>query len=312
MSNGKNYRENEGGASLFMIIPTIMLIIGYFIFPYEQYSNPPSWLQIPMFLGLFLLGIGFFLKKYDLGNFFKIFGWFVFSFYWATQPIKMYVTEGGDVFNAVVGVIGVYVLCYLAYHEWLSLVRKERISCLNWIAGASFFAGIIYFGIERTALGEWLTAIVAEHSEWILNSIIGNSSVCGVDIYLDGIYAVSIIFACTALQAMVVFVGMIGALPKVDSKRKILGLLITLVPIYILNLFRNAMVAFLVGKNITSFNIAHNVLSKLGALITLIVLLVILIKLIPEIFDELLCLIDLPKRKGPIEQSLSEIFRRKK
>ena len=94
---------------------------------------------------------------------------------------------------------------------------------------------------------------------------------------------------------------MIGALKKIGWKRKTFGIIITVIPIYFLNLVRNASVVFLVGANITTFNIAHNILAKIGALITLIALLFITFKIIPELFDEINCIIDLPKRKGPIE-----------
>ena len=56
------------------------------------------------------------------------------------------------------------------------------------------------------------------------------------------------------------------------------------------------------AKDITDFNLAHNYIAKIGALITLIVLLFIAIKIIPEILDELYCISDLPKRKGPLEK----------
>jgi len=305
--------ESSRVTFLFILIPTIMLIIVYILYPEPTYSDDLSikLLQVPMFIGLILLGVGFFIKK-TIGIIIKILGWFVFAAYWATQPAIMYLSEDGDIFNAVVCILGVYILCYIAYHEWMSIEKKESISCLNWIAGASSFAGIIYFGIERTALGSWLTEKVAEQSEWVLNTLIGNSDISGTHISLDGSYAVTIIFACTAIQAMVVFIGMIGALPKINLKRRIIGLMITLIPIYILNLFRNAMVAFLVGRDITDFFIAYNVISKIGALITLIILLFIVIKLIPEIFDEIMCLVDLHKRNGPIEKAFKKIFGSKK
>jgi archaeosortase A (PGF-CTERM-specific) len=311
-----NKKESIGVASLFIVIPTLMLIVGYFIYPSELYYEPPAWLQIPMFLGLILLGIGFAIKKQGLGNIFKISGWFVFSFYWATQPAKMYITEGGDVVNAAICIIGVYILCYIAYHEWLCYVRKENVSCLNWIAGAACIAGLIYFGIERTFLAQSLIEEVARESAFVLNTIIGNAELVieagSPNIFLDGHYVVTIIFACTGIQSMVVFVGMIGALPKVDAKRRTIGLLVTVVPIYILNLLRNAMVAFLVGRNITDFNVAHNIISKIGALIALIVLLLIVIKIIPQILDEIMCLVDLHKRNGPIENAVKRVFGRKK
>ena len=95
-------------------------------------------------------------------------------------------------------------------------------------------------------------------------------------------------------------------------KRRIIGLLITVVPIYVLNLFRNALVTFLVGRNITDFNMAHNVISKAGSLAALIILLLLVVKIIPEVLNEILCLVDLHKRNGPIEKSIKSVFGRKK
>ena len=314
MSNTKDTSENKETAILFLIAPTIMLIVGYFIYPPvpETGNIALTLILIPIFLGLILLGIGFLIKEVKVGSEIKILGWIIFAFYWATQPATLYLGEDGDIFNAAVSIIGVYVLFYFAYHEWLSLKRNKKISCLNWIAGASCIAGIIYFSIERTALAPWMIEETAKQSGWVLDLIIGNAEVYGTNIYLDGSYVVTIVFACTAIQAMVLFIGMIVALPNVDMRRRIYGLIITLVPIYILNLFRNAMVAFLVGRDITDFFMAHNVISKSGALITLIILLLIVTKIIPGIFDEIICLTDLHKRNGPIEKSIKKYFGRKK
>jgi archaeosortase A len=296
---------------LFVVIPAVFLIVGNQIFSSEYYHNPPLWLNIPLFFGLLLLFVGFFIKD-RIGNIIRMSGWIVFSFYWATQPLKLYATEGGDIFNAVVCGIGVFVLFYIAYHEWLSFVRKKDISCLKWLAGASAFAGIIYFGIERSFISEWLIERVAEQSAAVLSVFTDGVSISDVNIYMHGVYVVTIIFACTGIQSLVIFVGMIGAIPKIKMKRRVIGLFVTVVPVYILNLFRNALVAFLVGRDITSFNMAHNVIAKAGSLIALIVLLLIVIKIVPEIFDEIICLTDLYKRNGPLEKTLGKILGRKK
>jgi archaeosortase A (PGF-CTERM-specific) len=311
---GKNNQKKESFAiaSLFILIPTIFLINWYYFYPYELPASISVFLQIPMFLGLIFLLFGFFIKKIPIGNFLKIFGWAIFAFYWAAQPSTLYFGEEGDVFNTVVCVIGVYVLFYIAYHEWLSIKRNKNISCLNWIAGASGIAGLIYFVIERTFIADLLIKEVAWESAGVLSLIVSNSYANGNVIFLDGSYVVTIIFACTAIQSMVIFVGMIGALPKIDMKRRIIGLLITIVPIYILNLFRNALVTFLVGRNITDFNMAHNVISKAGSLVALVILLLIVIKIIPEVLDEIMCLVDLHKRNGPIEKAIKSVFGRKK
>jgi exosortase/archaeosortase family protein len=110
---------------------------------------------------------------------------------------------------------------------------------------------------------------------------------------------------------MVIFVGMIWALPKISFEKRLLGTVVTVIPVYILNLLRNAMVVFLVGNDITSFFMAHNVLSKIGSLIALVVLLFIIIKIIPEIFDEIICLTDIYKRNGPIEKMVGKLWSKK-
>ena len=316
MGKTSKQSEDKNTAFLFIIIPTLMLIVGYMFYP------PPYELEvIPIFvppliiIALGLLGTGFFLNKKTVGKQLKILGWMVFAFYWATQPAKLYLTENNDIFNATLCIIGVYVLAYIAYHEWLSIRRNKKISCLNWIAGAAFIAGFIYFGFEITPLSMWLRQVVAAHSGQFLSLVTGETVVVGG---ADNLYisyknaSIYLIFACTAVQAMVIFVGMILPLQKVDIKRKLIGLAITLIPIYILNFMRNAMVVFLMGNDIADFFMAHNVISKIGALVTLIILLLIVVKIIPEILDEIFCLTDLRKRNGPIEKFFKNIIGERK
>ena len=199
--------------------------------------------------------------------------------------------------------VGVYVLIYLGYHEWLSIRRNQYPSCLNWIAGSTFIAGIIYFTIDAgvfPGLREWLIQSVADQSTWLLN-VFGVPAVReGTTILYNGI-SVTIIFACTAIQSLVLFVGMNGALKKIHIKRKLAAIAVTVLPVYLLNIIRNAAVVFLVGQNITSFEMAHNVIFKLLALVALIILLLINFKLVPELYDEIFGIIDLPKRNGPVE-----------
>jgi exosortase/archaeosortase len=81
--------------------------------------------------------------------------------------------------------------------------------------------------------------------------------------------------------------------------------------VYFLNLIRNASVIFLVGGNITSFEIAHNVIFKVLALVALILLLIINFKLAPDLYDEIIGIIDLPKRRGPVELLLGRLVGKK-
>jgi archaeosortase A (PGF-CTERM-specific) len=295
--------KNNGTIVLsFFLVPTIMLLAGYILFPYPTPEFEKQLSLIPLFLGLIFLGVGFFYREKNTASKIKILGWGLFSFFWATMPAFLYLSEGGDLFNAVVCVIGVYVLIYLAYHEWISIQQNNHPSSLNWIAGGTFLAGIIYFTIENGVPGlkEWLIETVAAQSTDVLH-LFGVNAMRDHTLIVYNNAPVNIIFACTAIQSMVLFVGMIGALPHVKLKRKTLGILITVIPIYFLNLIRNAGVVFLVGNNIVPFDIAHNVIGKIGSLLALILLLVITFKITPELYDEIIGIIDLPKRKGPVE-----------
>ncbi len=311
----KKDNKQEKIAFLFILFPIVMLIFGYFIYPFIDLIE--NFLLIPLFLGLILLIFGFLLKDKTLSSYIKILGWIVFSFYWSTQVLPLYIEGDNDIFNGVVCAIGVFVLFYIAYHEWLSLKRDKDISCLNWIAGASAIAGIIYFGIEKSPVAVSLIEIVAKQSAFVLELMIGksitvgNATIEGAPLLQNNSYVVTIIFACTAIQSFVIFVGMICTLPKIDIKRRIIALAVTIIPVYLLNLFRNALVAYLTYNNITDFNVAHNYIAKTGSLVALIILLLIVVKIIPEVLDEIFCLTDLHKRNGPLEKFFKKIWGKK-
>ena len=78
----------------FIIIPTLLLILGYFYYPINPTDNVKFLIQIPIFLGLIFLFIGFLTNKYSYGKILKIFGWIIFAFYWSTQPLSLYANEG--------------------------------------------------------------------------------------------------------------------------------------------------------------------------------------------------------------------------
>jgi archaeosortase A (PGF-CTERM-specific) len=310
MSQKETASNGNKALFMFLLVPAIMLIVGYFIFPCSSSPAEQPIIFIPLFLGLVFLGSGFLLKEKKLGSQLKISGWVLFSFFWALLPCFLYASEGGDIFNSVVCVIGVYIFIYIAYQERLSIQTDKFPSCLNWIAGGTFLAGIIYFTIDSGIfpnLKNGLIELVSTQSNILLNILGINSIRHGSVIFYNDI-PINIIFACTAIQSMVLFIGMIGALSKVDFKRKIFAIALTVIPIYFLNLIRNASVIFLVGGDVTSFHIAHNVLAKAGSLIALIALLFLTFKIVPELYDEILCIFDLPKRKGPVENFFSKLL----
>jgi len=300
-------------ASLFILLPTLYIILGIFVFQYPLQEHIQQLLFIPLFSGLILLCLGSFLPGNHTRNIWlRIIGWIIFSAYWATQPNTLYWGEEQDIVNAFLCIIGIYVLFYLAYHDWYSLKNNKSNSSLQWIAGASSIAGLIYFLFELTPLASWLIEVVAAQSAMLLSLATGENVVLNGPFLSYKLAHIRIIFACTAVQSMVIFIGMMLPLPNVTWKRKTIGLLITVIPVYLLNLVRNALITYLVGINGQDFfGIAHNYIGKGGSLIALIILLFIVIRVVPEVFDHILALTDLPKEIGPIENWIKQVGRRK-
>ncbi|MEM0466954.1 MAG: archaeosortase A [Candidatus Thermoplasmatota archaeon] len=304
-------------ALIFFLLPTGMLCLGFVVFPYPASPESNPLLYVPLFGGLLLLGCGYFWKEPSCASVLKILGWTAFMMFWAFLPSFLYYSEDGDIFNAVVCIVGVYFLMYVAYHEWVSIRQKQYPSCLNWLAGGTFIAGMIYFMFDSSIIPffkKGLIELVAQQSAHLMN-LFGlhatiNPNYPSVILYQNT--SISIIFACTAIQSMVLFIGMLGALSIAPLQRRLLGIVITVIPIYFLNLFRNASVIFLVGNNITDFHLAHNVIAKAGSLIALVVLLFITFKITPQLYDEIMNILRLPKRQGPVENFFKIVWSRRK
>ncbi len=296
-------------ALFFFGIPTIIIIVSHFIMHDLEIFNLIT--TSILFLSLILIGIGYF-KKNDLkrNNLILFVAWFLFAIYWATQPEFLYYKGDGDLVNALFCIVGVYFLSYISYHEYLCYKRNEEIRSLKFLAGATFFSGMLYFVFQKTVIGNFLIKIVAEQTVFFLK-MMGYNVYTGeirtsiintyVPIYFNGIKSVDIILACTGLQSMAVFIGVIGAI-NADNKRKLKAFLYTVPTIYILNLVRNVGVVYGMEVLNIDFYMMHNVIGKLGSLIVLIFLAFLIFNLLPELYQNIMDLFNLPKRKGPIEK----------
>jgi exosortase/archaeosortase family protein len=120
---------------------------------------------------------------------------------------------------------------------------------------------------------------------------------------------ISIILACTAIEAMVIFLGAFVTVeprkdpwtaykkitPRMRSYQKMSGrerkaraLVYTLVPIWVGNLVRNMAIIWLVNNTGMSFDVAHGYIGKGFSFLVLLVLAMVVFDLVPEIYDDLL------------------------
>lgn len=286
-------------------IPTVSLIIGYMLFLAWHDSDTFSLgSSLVLFLGLILLGIGYWKKHHCL----RSSGWVIFALYWATQP--GYFLHIDDLVNSLFTIVGVYFLFYLAYHEYLSHTQNNHPPALDFIAGTTVIAGFSYFLIEKISfLSGFLIKIVADQTAWALQllgynvvaqGIIYNEEI-HVPVTFNGETSVYLILACTGIQSMIIFIGAIAALSHADNHRRWKAFLGTVPIIYFLNIIRNMGVIYGIEVLGYSFAFMHHVVGKIGSLIALIILAFFAFTVLPELYDNIMGLIDLPKRKGPLE-----------
>jgi len=100
---------------------------------------------------------------------------------------------------------------------------------------------------------------------------------------------IEIILACTAIQSMVLFIGLIFAV-NAPVRRKLKAFFLSVPVIYGLNILRNTFVASAYfgqwfGSPLESFYIAHGVIARIGAMIALIVIAYAVFVILPEALD---------------------------
>jgi archaeosortase A (PGF-CTERM-specific) len=289
-----------------------LLLLGHLLFLNTAEETFDALVSIPLFAGLLLLGAGFFMRR-RVCHLVVAAGWLVFGGFWATQPGYLYVKEAGDIVNASLCVAGVFLLFYLGYHAWLSYRRDEEVHALSFITGATFVSGFFYFLIDRLEeLSGVLIKVVADQTVWVMQrfgyDVVAGSIQYGdsvsVPVFFNGWPSVDIILACTGLQSIMIFVGVVVALRDVDRERRLKAFLATVPVIYGLNIVRNVGVIFGVEVLGASFYMMHNIVGKAGSLVALIILAYIAFEILPELYDNIMDLFDLPKREGPVERAL--------
>ncbi len=251
-------------------------------------------------------------------------GWTLFAFHWALTGMNFYHVEEGDWVNAGFSFVSVFVLTYFAYQEMVSRRLGEDNPSLRFAAGAVFIAATVWYAFLRVQpLSEWIIEVVAAQTAWLLGAF-GQSVELGVDgrtgfvsaiTYVDQpipVRTVIIILACTAIQSMMIFVAAALAVAKADWGRRFTVIAVTVPVVYVLNLFRNVIIIWMwEGRSIeralglsseATFSLAHNWIGKGGSLIALVVIALFMFRVLPEVVHAVIGLLDLPRRRGPIER----------
>jgi exosortase/archaeosortase family protein len=326
----------------------------------QRYGPITAALDLILFIGMGFLGAGWFKYSKPIGHRLVMVGWQLFGLYWLFQipmhfanddPINLMFLGGGIAFFSVLG-----------YHEHLSIRWNEQHRGLKFMTGATFVTGFIYFilakdpalvyfftggdleAVMRYSLGYKLIYMVANQSAELANFLFNYntfpfglefSPLEGISVPIentgsDTIGGISLILACTGIEAMAMFFGAIvsvryekdpwASFRKVPKRAKwykrigarrraILAFMVTIPVIYVLNLVRNAYIIHFIRQStftqladrlgMDEFTLLHGVLFKIFAFVILIVLAIAIFDIIPELHSSIMKLFELPTRNAP-------------
>ena len=324
-------------------------------------------IDIPLFLGIGLLGFGFVQKPW--ARRLTMLGWLVGALYAGLWAQDLFYGAASDYVNYAFSLLFGVLFVYLAYHEWLSILRGVNNAPVRFLS-VSFFVGAgAYFLIDKIqAIRLWLIHVVSDHTKWMLD-LFGQGDKAGLvfivdeadnkspttffypdqycepyasnedgsrsevgrycaenDLYVpahdatvpdtwwgellhfapDGdhrILPVSIVLACTALQSIMVFVGLFAG-TTASLRRKVYASLIVGSVVYVLNLVRNTGIIWFYGQGHASFWIMHDAIGKGGSLLAMVAIAFGVFRYFPEFLQALFGVLDLVERDGPIERFL--------
>jgi len=263
------------------------------------------------FLALLMLGIGFFWKD-NRCHLVRAMGWTGLALYWVTKAAP-YLAEN-DWVNGLGAAMALPIFLFLAFHEYRSYQWEEEYHPLRFVTGAMFIAGMAYLIIGNVpVVPEFLIGVVAEQSVWLANLFgydFGILYITPESAPLTGHGTnISIVLECTAIQALLVAGSFLFG-SRGDPKKRTMIFALFVPVIWITNLIRNVLVMTLVADNgIDYFEFAHHYIGKTMSLIVLIVLILIAFWKVPELYEDINGLFDLPWRNKPKHDYLQFVGR---
>jgi archaeosortase A (PGF-CTERM-specific) len=215
-------------------------------------------------------------------------GWALFAFFWLGK-IEHY-AEIEDYFNVALFLAAGLLSFYMA---WIVMKRGFSSKACFWASYAAAACGIIYFPFAeipslQAGLIGFTTLVTAKTLQILSVPVIMESWNI---MSLNG-RSVQIILACTAIESIALFAGVILSV-EAPPGRKLAALAASTFSIYLLNIVRNGFVLMAYGWSWFgegSFDIAHNIIAKMGSTLALLVISYLVFMLLPEllsIIDEL-------------------------
>lgn len=232
-------------------------------------------------------------------------GWGVFSIHWGYQPLHY--IETLDYANAVLTfafALFCLLVAYIMFREYREgpiVLKKNRemmhsevsaqiegdsLDITSMLTSASALGALVYFPFANfSSLNTWIIGNVTSQVIWVLQYFEIPAYMKDWNMITLNGYTVEIILACTAIESIALFMGLIGAV-KAPLNRLVTAFIVSVPVIYVLNLIRDIFVVVAYGEQwfgTDSFIIAHNYIAKAGSGIALFVISYVVLKVLPEL-----------------------------
>lgn len=233
-------------------------------------------------------------------------GWGVFSIHWSYQPFHyLKIMDYANVLLTIVVALFCLLVAYIMFLEYrkgpLKIMNNKEVlhskfsdqgkadslDITSMLTSASALGALVYFPFANFAfLNTWIIGGVTSQVIWVLHYLeIPAYMKAWNMISLNG-YTVEIILACTAIESIALFMGLIGAV-RAPISRMAMAFIVSVPVIYVLNLIRDIFVVVAYGEQwfgADSFIIAHNYIAKAGSGIALFIISYAVLQILPELF----------------------------
>ncbi|WP_292387193.1 archaeosortase A [Methanosarcina sp. UBA5] len=233
-------------------------------------------------------------------------GWGVFSIHWSYQPLHyLKIMDYVNVLLTIVVTLFCLLVAYIMFLEYrkgpLKIMNNREVlhskfsaqgeagslDITSMLTSASALGALVYFPFANFAsLNTWIIGGVTSQVLWVLQYFEVPAYMKAWNMITLNGYTVEIILACTAIESIALFMGLIGAV-RAPLNRLAMAFIVSVPVIYILNLIRDIFVVVAYGEQwfgTDSFIIAHNYIAKAGSCIALFVISYAVLRILPELF----------------------------
>jgi len=218
-------------------------------------------------------------------------GWLFLSIHWFQQP-SSYI-ELDDYFNVFLVILAALVSLFIAYISFTAgkAGNKADRDVIIPLSRAASVAGLIYFLFADVEIfNTGIISLVTNQAIWVTKGFgYPVAQVAWNQLAVNGM-AVEIILACTAIESIALFLGLISSATGASASRKMQAFIVSVPVIYALNLVRVSFTASAYGfawfgTPDESFHISEHFITKAGSMVALLLISYVVLRMLPEVAE---------------------------